>query len=55
MYLQVAHYYDQKAQTPAAIIHALIQESTKNPGREKPVKTKTRAKKCYFFIPSLLH
>lgn len=26
MYLQVVHYYDQRAQTPAAIIHASAPE-----------------------------
>lgn len=38
MYLQVVHYYDPRAQTPAATVHALVLEgSTENPVREKPM------------------
>lgn len=53
MYLQVVHYYDQKAETPAAIIHASVQEeTTENPVRKRPVKNKTKqnsgSKSCNF-------
>lgn len=62
MYLQVVHYYDPRAQTPAATVHALVPEgSTENPVREKPVERKHKqnkgggGKKCELFILNLLH
>lgn len=52
MYLQESITMIRSTKTPAAIIHASVQEGRKD--YTLPAKTK-RAKKVYLFIPNLLY